>query len=65
MELRRISGNNLFGILNCDIDLVNSETIIITVPNGYGKTMLLKIIDNILNKNIDFLCDFRVEEINF
>lgn len=30
MELRRISVNNLFGILNYDIDLGNSETIIIT-----------------------------------
>ncbi|HFG7763785.1 hypothetical protein ACEY8R_20210, partial [Salmonella enterica subsp. enterica] len=27
MELRRISVNNLFGILNYDIDLGNSETI--------------------------------------
>ncbi|ENW7162583.1 TPA: hypothetical protein ACITX3_004158, partial [Salmonella enterica subsp. enterica serovar Saintpaul] len=26
MELRRISVNNLFGILNYDIDLGNSET---------------------------------------
>ncbi|WP_237333358.1 hypothetical protein, partial [Salmonella enterica] len=29
MELRRISVNNLFGILNYDIDLGNSEAIII------------------------------------
>ncbi|PHK85382.1 ATPase, partial [Salmonella enterica subsp. enterica serovar Typhimurium] len=65
MELRRISVNNLFGILNYDIDLGNSETIIITGPNGYGKTMLLKIIDNILNKNIDFFFDLRFEEIKF
>ncbi|EEZ6480238.1 ATPase, partial [Salmonella enterica] len=65
MELRRISVNNLFGILNYDIDLGNSETIIITGPNGYGKTMLLKIIDNILNKDIDFFFDLRFEEIKF
>lgn len=37
MELRRISVNNLFGILNYDIDLGNSETIIITGPNGSEK----------------------------
>ncbi len=65
MELRRISVNNLFGILNYDIDLGNSETIIITGPNGYGKTMLLKRLDNILNSNIDFFFDLRFSAIKF
>lgn len=63
MELKKISVNKLFGLLSYTINLENSDTIIITGPNGYGKTMLLKIIHNILNRNIDFFFTLHFDTI--
>ncbi|MGL5603297.1 MAG: AAA family ATPase [Silvania sp.] len=65
MKLKRISVTNLFGLLNYEIDFTKSDTIIITGPNGYGKTMLLKIIDNIFNKNIPFFLQLNFSIIKF
>lgn len=59
MQLKRILVENLFGLLNYDIGLDQSDTIIITGPNGYGKTMILKIIDNILSCNLEFFSIFN------
>lgn len=63
MDLKKISVERLFGLLNYAITLENSDTIIITGPNGYGKTMLLKIINNILNRNIDFFFSLHFDKI--
>lgn len=63
MNLKKISVEKLFGLLNYTIILENSDTIIITGPNGYGKTMLLKIIDNILKHNIEFFFSLHFEKI--
>jgi predicted ATP-binding protein involved in virulence len=50
MRIRQISINNLFGIFNHTIPLNLDERItIIHGPNGYGKTVILKIIDAIFN----------------
>jgi len=57
--MKRIRVEKLFGHLNYDIDLSDSNIIIITGPNGYGKTMLLSIIDNILNNNLDDLIPLK------
>lgn len=54
MKLKNISIFGLFGMLNYNIPLDYSDTIIITGPNGYGKTMLLNIIDNIMKKILNF-----------
>lgn len=64
MDLKKISVEKLFGLLNYTITLENSDTIIITGPNGYGKTMLLKIIDNILKHNIDFFFSLHFTQIS-
>lgn len=64
MDLKKISVEKLFGLLNYTIVLENSDTIIITGPNGYGKTMLLKIIYNILNHNIEFFFSLQFEQIS-
>ncbi|MEQ4740064.1 AAA family ATPase [Klebsiella michiganensis] len=64
MQLKRILVENLFGLLNYDIGLDQSDTIIITGPNGYGKTMILKIIDNILSCNLEFFFDLQFRKIN-
>lgn len=63
MQLKRISVEKLFGLLNYDIELNQSDTIIITGPNGYGKTMILKIIDNILNYNLEFFFSLQFSKI--
>lgn len=61
--MKRIIVEQLFGHLNYDIDLGHSDIIIITGPNGYGKTMLLTIINNILNNNLNDLILLRFHAI--
>ena len=53
--LRKLIVNELFGIYNYEIDFNNEEnTKIITGPNGYGKSTILKILDNLLNNRFWF-----------
>ncbi|EGR0059082.1 AAA family ATPase, partial [Vibrio vulnificus] len=51
LKIEKISVEHLFGFLNYDIELPESENVVITGPNGYGKTMLLKLIHNALSNN--------------
>jgi predicted ATP-binding protein involved in virulence len=55
MKLRKLIVNNLFGHFNHVIPFHEEHITIITAPNGYGKTIVLKIIDAIFNKNFGFL----------
>ncbi len=55
MRINSIKIENLFEIFNYDISFNNSENVlIITGPNGYGKTMILNIIFNLFNRNFQF-----------
>lgn len=65
MKLKRISVTKLFGLLDYDIDFDKSDTIIITGPNGFGKTMLLKIINGVFSKNIKFFLTLKFHKIIF
>lgn len=54
--------SKLFGRFNYDLRFPESNDIsIITAPNGYGKTVLLRIIDSIFNRKLHFFrkIDFR------
>ncbi|MEY4927237.1 MAG: hypothetical protein RI894_1673, partial [Bacteroidota bacterium] len=48
MSIKRLVITKLFGQFDYDIPLDNVENMcILTGPNGYGKTTVLNIIDNI------------------
>ncbi|HHG3482311.1 TPA: AAA family ATPase [Vibrio parahaemolyticus] len=51
LRIEKITVKNLFGFLNYDIELPESDHVVITGPNGYGKTMLLKSIHNAISNN--------------
>ena len=54
--------SELFGRFNYDLRFPESNDIsIITAPNGYGKTVLLRIIDSVFNRKLHFFrkIDFR------
>lgn len=67
MKLLHLEINKLFGLLDYEIPLNNHEITILTGPNGYGKTMILKIINGILANELNILCKlkFGFIKINF
>ena len=55
MKIQKIEIKNLFDQFDYDIPLTNPEDLLIlTAPNGFGKTMILNIIDNLFNKKFWF-----------
>ena len=55
MKLTKIEIKGLFDLFDYDIPLTNEENLlIITGPNGFGKTMILNIIDSLFNNELDF-----------
>ena len=66
MNIKSIQINNLFHTFNHNI-LLNKDIKIIMGENGVGKTVSLKLIDAIFNKNYEFLAetDFQSIAINF
>jgi predicted ATP-binding protein involved in virulence len=55
MRINSIKIENLFEIFNYDISFNNSENVlIITGPNGFGKTMILNVIFNLFNRSFRF-----------
>lgn len=63
MKLTSLKINKLFGILDYDIPLDQNEITILTGPNGYGKTMILKIINSILSNNLNIFCKLNFKKI--
>ena len=55
MKLTKIEIKGLFDLFDYDIPLTNEENLlIITGPNGFGKTMILNIIYSFFNNKLDF-----------
>jgi ABC-type transport system involved in cytochrome c biogenesis ATPase subunit len=49
MRIKEISISRLFGLFNHDIPMKMSDRVtIITSPNGYGKTTILRLVDNLI-----------------
>ena len=66
MKLLNLTIHKLFDIFNHKIDYDQDERItIITAPNGYGKTMTLKIIDSLFNKRFNFFTRLVFDKIIF
>lgn len=63
-RIKSVKVTNLFEMFNYDISYPNDEDIlIITGPNGYGKTQLLNIIFNLFNGNLFYFYSIDFEEI--
>ncbi|NBB28698.1 AAA family ATPase [Cellulophaga sp. BC115SP] len=64
MKLSKIEIKGLFDIFDYSIPLHNEESLsIITGPNGFGKTMILNIIDSLFNNNLAFFQTLVFESI--
>ena len=59
MKLIELKVTKLFGILDYHIKFDSSEILIITGPNGYGKTVLLNIINSVLTNNLSYFHDLN------
>ncbi|SFV57383.1 putative excinuclease ATPase subunit [hydrothermal vent metagenome] len=65
IKLLHIEIGNLFDIFNHAIDLKKERITILTAPNGYGKTITLKTINSLFNKNFSFFVNLSFSEIIF
>ena len=63
MILKKIVIEKLFGHFTHDIEFKEENITILTAPNGYGKTICLKIIDAIFNRRFDFLSELQFSKI--
>lgn len=63
MELIELKISGLFGHFNHAVRFKEGRITIITAPNGYGKTVCLKVIDAIFNRRLSYLCDLQFDEI--
>lgn len=63
MNLIKLEIHKLFGLLDYDLPLDKDEITMLTGPNGYGKTMILKIINSILSNKLNILCKLKFESI--
>ncbi|TDR28988.1 AAA family ATPase [Hydromonas duriensis] len=64
MRIKSLEITGLFGHFNHKISFVDENITIITAPNGYGKTMCLKIIDAIFNNKFSFFEILDFQKIN-
>lgn len=63
MKLLKLHINNLFGHFNHKIAFNEQNITIITAPNGYGKTVCLKVVDAIFNKRFIYLSNLDFSSI--
>ncbi len=64
IRLARVKVDGLFGALDHDIPLFPEDSLsIITAPNGYGKTTVLRILRAIFMGNVDELRDLPFESV--
>lgn len=63
MRLLNIKIEKLFGLLDYELPLDQNEITMLTGPNGYGKTMILKIINGIVANELNILCKIKYQNI--
>ena len=59
MKLIHLKIDKLFGLLDYEIPLDHHEITMLTGPNGYGKTMILKIINSIITNELNIFCKLK------
>lgn len=64
MKLHNLTVSKLFNRLDYRLSFENDIITIITGPNGYGKTILLKIINNFMTKNLKFFLKLNSISLN-
>lgn len=65
MKIKSINIEKLFGYFDYIIELNQEEGItILTGPNGYGKTTILSVINNIYMRNTNYLNSLKVSKIS-
>lgn len=62
--LRYFSIKGLFGRFNYEINFSDNGVNIITGPNGYGKTTILKVLDSIATQKWDYFTSLDFKKIN-
>lgn len=62
--LKHFSIKSLFGRFNYEINFSNDGVNIITGPNGYGKTTILKVLDSIATQKWDYFTSLDFKKIN-
>ena len=63
--LKSIKINELFGQFNYDIQFKPAGITIITGPNGFGKSTILKIIEAVAEKDLYEVCMFEFSDLEF
>ncbi|WP_392434825.1 AAA family ATPase [Yersinia sp. HM-2024] len=61
MKLHKLTVSKLFDRLDYSLSFEQDIITIITGPNGYGKTILLKIINNFMTKNLKFFFEIKFD----
>lgn len=65
MRIRHVSVKKLFGIFNHEIPLnMESRITIIHAPNGFGKTVLMRMIDGLFTSKYKIFSDVPFEQFN-
>ncbi|CRL59065.1 AAA family ATPase [Proteus penneri] len=62
MNIKSVQFLDLFDKLNYNLDFSNFDTNILTGPNGYGKTIILKSINSLINRDLPFFEKLRFKE---
>ncbi|MFK4017570.1 AAA family ATPase [Cobetia marina] len=65
MYLKSFHISGLFGHLNHDVIFKENDVTIIIAPNGYGKTICLKVIHSVFNKRLAFLRNLHFSSVVF
>jgi len=63
MKIKRLVLVNLFQTFTHDVIFNESGITIITAPNGYGKTVFLKVIDAIFNRQLSYLYELDFSDL--
>ncbi|EHK89965.1 AAA family ATPase [Aggregatibacter actinomycetemcomitans] len=64
MKIIKFKVSKLFGFLDYDINFDNSDIKIITAPNGYGKTVILNILNSVIGNDFSFLNRIKFENVS-
>jgi len=63
VNLKKLVIQDLFGHFKHVIKFKDENITILTAPNGYGKTICLKVIDSIFNRKFHFLSELQFSQI--